>query len=264
MDFFNREDRFELHLDHGRLVLVAIGVLLVGALLFLLGMLVGKSFLSTSTDAAARIDAATAESVVARPAEPKAAEKKVKKPEYTFYENLGKPEGQGVEPLAAPRATPVAPITTKKANTTLIVPRAVGKTDAAKASEPVKAITAPRLIPPVPPAPKAAAPKKTAVKAAAKATAKKAVKPAELKRAPLNLATVFTIQVGSFQKRSMAENLVAQLMAKGIGSTVREVKLKGVLWYRVQVSEFATKNQARDYYAKKLKPKGIKGFILTR
>ncbi len=269
MDFFNREDRFELHLDHGRLVLVAIGVLLVGALLFLLGMLVGRSFLSTSTDAAARIDAATAESVVAPPAEPKAAEKKVKKPEYTFYENLGKPEGQGVEPLAAPRATPVAPITTKKANTTLIVPRAVGKTaDAvattAPASEPVKAITAPRLIPPVPPAPKAAAPKEAAPKAAAKATAKKALKAAELKRAPLNLATVFTIQVGSFQKRSMAESLVAQLMAKGIGSTVREVKLKGVLWYRVQVSDFATKNQARSHYDKKLKPKGIKGFILTR
>lgn len=263
MGFFNKDERFELHLDHGRLVMVAIGVLLVGALLFLLGMLVGRSLLATSTDPTARIDAATAQRLVVTPPKVEEVQKKGKKPEYTFYENVDMPEGQGAETLPPKKTAVTTPIAGNKSNTTLIVPRQVSKPATDKPIEPVKPVSEPRLIAPVPPAPKATAVNEEA-EAAPKPAAKNVEQSTELKTAPLNLATVFTVQVGSFKKRAMAEKMAAQIKGKGAHSTVREVKIKGDIWYRVQVGEFATKNEARAYYDKKLKPKKIKGFILTR
>jgi cell division protein FtsN len=263
MGFFKNEDRFELHLDHGRLVLVAIGALLVGALLFLLGMLVGRNFLTEHPDPMARVEAATA----AKRVEPATAaevapEVKPKKPEYTFYDTVNKPDGQEAESLAPVSKKPIAQ---EKNNATLIVPRKAGEQNNSTGSD--VAPTKPRLLAPqVALAPRAATSAEKSGKGAVKTASGKAVKstPKGKADALLNLVTVFTVQVSSFQKLSSAEQMTAKLKAKGIKAVIRVGDVKGVTWYRVQVGEFATKNEARRHYEKKLKPKGIKGFILTR
>jgi cell division protein FtsN len=264
MGFFKNEDRFELHLDHGRLVLVAIGALLVGALLFLLGMLVGRNVLTEPPDPMARVEAATAVKVVEpAPVAKVLPEAEPKKPEYTFYENVKKPDGQETESLTSKRKKPVAE---EKNNATLIVPRTAERQEQEGAPGAETAPTKPLLLAPEKPSPKAAAsPDKSGSETATASTGKTVKAAAKGKAdAPLNLATVFTVQVSSFKKRSSAENMAGELRAKGIKALVREVDIKGVTWYRVQVGEFATKNEARHHYDKKLKPKGIKGFILTR
>jgi cell division protein FtsN len=75
---------------------------------------------------------------------------------------------------------------------------------------------------------------------------------------------LFTIQVGSFKDRTAAESQVRRIAAQGVSAQVVQVPMEGRLWYRVQVGRFETRAEAEAHYQKKIKPKGVQGFVTAR
>jgi len=75
---------------------------------------------------------------------------------------------------------------------------------------------------------------------------------------------VFTVQVGSFRNRRKAEELAARMREQGVQVQVVEASVAGRTWYRVQVGRFDTRAAAEAHYRKRLRPKGIRGFVTTR
>ena len=114
-------DQYEFRVDGGRLALLGVGAALVVLLVFLLGVLVGKSLWggvrTTPPVPLAEIDVAPASGGDDAPA--REEPKEPPKPEYTFYEELKKPEPDAAppEPTAPPAASPEKPPEPKPAAT---------------------------------------------------------------------------------------------------------------------------------------------------
>ena len=45
---------------------------------------------------------------------------------------------------------------------------------------------------------------------------------------------------------------------------VVQVPMEGRTWFRVQVGRYGTRAEAEQYYQKKLRPKGIEGFVTQK
>ena len=73
----------------------------------------------------------------------------------------------------------------------------------------------------------------------------------------------FTIQVGSFSKRSDAERLRRVLKRKYREVYIDVVSLKGKKYYRVRVGRFSSKNRAYSV-AEELEEEGYEVFVTTR
>lgn len=213
-------DQYEFRVDGGRLALFGVGAALVVLLVFLLGVLVGKALWGGR-----RIPSpAPLAEVVPPPLSPgekmPAADepKAPPRPEYTFYEELKKPEPDVAPPSAPPDARRPAP--NREAGGAAAVA-------AVPAPSPPPQISRPKPAPRPPPA-------------------------------------VFTVQVGSFRERTAASSLAGQVGASGVRATVTEAAVAGRTWYRVQVGRFETRSDAESYYRKRLRNKGIQGFVTTR
>jgi DedD protein len=171
-----------------------------------------------------------------------------KKEEFTFYKTLTDKGEKTVSIDLKPKQRPeeVAPL--KKENT---VPAAESKP---KQLETAKA-------------PEARA-DKTAAKAAVQQTAKAQhppapapKEPAVAKQAPPSKVR-YTIQVGSYPEKAMAEEETKNMKKRGYAAflVASEIPEKGK-WYRVRVGSFANR-QSAEKLAKELKSKeGIDGFI---
>lgn len=90
-------------------------------------------------------------------------------------------------------------------------------------------------------------------------------KPAASPKPEAKLPTAsFTVQIGSYKEKGPAEKQVREMAAQGIDAHVLAVPIQGRTWYRVQVGQFATRAEAEGHFKKKLKPKGVQGFVTPR
>ncbi|GAB4270898.1 MAG: hypothetical protein Kow0092_25400 [Deferrisomatales bacterium] len=239
------DDQVEIRVDTGRLALLGVGAGLVLILVFLLGVLVGRSLWGGRRLPApvAGVTAPAPGEGVAPDAPPGAAPAGDGSPgeapsgeaapeerprQYTFYEDLKKPDrpsGAGSTSVPAPAAAPEPPHRTPAAEPTAAPAKA----------PPSEAPVGER------PAPEAAQ-----------------------EPAPKLPAPVFTVQVGSFRDRGAAEELLRRMEGQGVPTVVVRAQVAGRSWHRVQVGEFRTRAEAEAYYRKRLRPRGIQGFVTTR
>ncbi len=272
MGFYRKSDEHLLFkFDQGRVVVLGIGAVLVVALVFLTGVLVGKSLWEATPEKfAADLNvkkyvpqvAAEKEAVVGKP---------VTAQRYTFYNEMNAKGESASLPTEIEKNGDVG------MNASILLPgadtAAEESTDAEKMSElskaelsraglsktelsrdkPSQTVEAnPDTVTTVVDRPVApVAPVK--VKAAPRASA-----------APVASTGKYTVQVASFAKPESAQAIAKKLAKQGFKANVVAADVKGRTWYRVYVGGFATRTEATEFYEKKLKPKGMDGFILSK
>lgn len=232
------DDHYELRIDTGRVALLGVGASLVLVLIFLLGVLVGKSLWGGRRPAPLPLAEAPREAEAPAP-----GAARERRPDLSFYDDLKRPDGPAAEPV--PRPVEPAPVAETP------VP---ARPDAAPSREEVAAAReaadiAARGAPEAPGEPRPAP----------KPEASPEVKPEARLPQPL-----FTVQVGSFQDRHSADDLVRRVSGQGVGAQVVQAPVGGRTWYRVQVGRFETRAEAEALYRNTLRPKGIQGFVTTR
>jgi len=218
------KEHYELRIDGSRLALLGVGAALILVLVFLLGVLVGKSLWGGRRPSPLPVAEAPRERPAGMPPGPQGE----RRPDLSFYDDLRKPDAPSTE--RPPEAPPAAPV--------------------AETPVPVRpeARAAPVESPP-PPVPEP------------KATPKPEPRPEPKAALP---APVFTVQVGSFRDRSSAENLVRRVAAQGVAAQIVPASVGGRTWFRVQVGRFDTRAEAESLYRKTLQPKSVQGFVTTR
>lgn len=278
------DEPYELKIEGGRLVLLGVGAVLTLILVFLVGVLVGKGLWGAKDDRGAALLAGSSPSPSTEPA----------KPQYTFYKDLTRPDGEvaGVQAAApekveAVAGTPVSAPSVAGAQTSVAVsgrapsaPAVAGgtestraepektepaKTEPAKAQRPKTAESRPEDASPSsePAKPsRPTEPSKTPPKAAPQAKPDaSAAKANGQNRLP---TPAFTVQVGSFRDRASADDQAKKIIGQGVSAQVVLVSVEGRTWYRVQVGRFETRADAEAHYQKKLRPKGVQGFVTAR
>lgn len=284
MAFFRKvEDHIVITLDHTRLVLASIGACLFVALVFLLGVLVGKTIWSYTSEMEKRFGSQDWPKAVLQEERPKG------KPLYTFYEEV---KGQGntvaeptelkstiVEEKQTPTAIVPVPLPVQEAPAQADPPPAQPPASAKHAEAKAKTVEAaqqeaktektgelPR------PSPQKAGAKELAAKAEAPAPAKvlKAEAPAPAappaaaaKPAPAPKGQAFSIQLEAYNEKAKAEAAAKRMSAKGISAEISSSKVGKVTWYRIHVGRY-TSRDAAEKAKKELKAKGYNGMIISR
>lgn len=245
------DEPYELKIEGGRLVLLGVGAALTLVLVFLVGVLVGKGLWGARTEAG----------VASAPGATQSATSESPRPQYTFYEDLKKPDGEvpGVKPAAvsdAPEAVAETPVSAPAASPPAESPPPGGDSG-------VKAPTPPASARSPEGQPTAA---RAAAKPAAAAPPTKAPEPVVAKAAVEQRlpAPLFTVQVGSFRDRASADDQAKKIAAQGVAAQVVAYPVEGRTWYRVQVGRFETRADAEAHYQKKLRNMGVQGFVTTR
>lgn len=243
------DEPYELKIEGGRLVLLGVGAVLTLVLVFLVGVLVGKGLWGAKGGSTAALLATAPASPAAEPT----------KPQYTFYKDLTRPDAevQAVQPPAAERPETAAgtPVSAPAAAVASPAPTAPAALPNLRPQPTAGAAVAP---PPVSPA-KVESPAKLAP--APPAAQEKPASP----KVEAHLPTPsFTVQVGSFRDRASADDQAKKIIGQGVGTQVVLVSVEGRTWYRVQVGRFDTRADAEAHYQKKLRPKGIQGFVTAR
>ena len=223
------EDGYEFKVEGGRLVLLGVGAFLTLVLVFLVGVLVGKGLWGSRGEGLEPLvhSGGTPE----RGAEPSSRQ-------YTFYEDLKRPDSAG-QPPPPPTASAAGPAS----ETSIPAPatRSEGE-ETASAKEP-EGPTPGRISP-------------DGSSSAASSSGASAAAPAS--------SPLFTVQVGSFRDRASADDQIRRIGSQGISGQVVPVSVEGRTWYRVQVGKFGTRAEAEAHYQKRLRPKGVQGFVTAR
>lgn len=249
MGFFRKvEDNIVVTLDHGRLVLAAIGGFLFIALVFLMGVQVGKALSGYSMEAAMRAAAAREPVRASTIEEPRA----VGNPQLSFYEEVKKP----ADAVDAP-AEMKAYVAQEKSVPTQVTP------------------TSPYVPPPPPPPAPVEAPTLVPAKAPEVSALPVKVPPppprVEVRSKPTPppqsqavRSGAFAVQIESYQEKGKAEAAQKKLSSKGIITEVAPSQVGGVMWYRLIVGGFSTREAADRYKKDTLKNKGLNGYVITR
>lgn len=74
----------------------------------------------------------------------------------------------------------------------------------------------------------------------------------------------YTIQIGSFKKRTAAEALAEDVRSKGLQAEIVQASLDKGVWYRVRIGDFNSRKEADVHLQKKLKSLEIEGFVTLR
>lgn len=87
--------------------------------------------------------------------------------------------------------------------------------------------------------------------------------PGPVSRGPQPVKALFTLQVGSFEDKKHARQLLEKLEKKDYPVSLEKADLgeKGI-WYRIKVGEFSTKEEAEEFGKKLEKEENLKGFIV--
>ncbi len=258
MGFYRKvDDHYEITIDHSRILLAVIGGVLVVSLVFLVGVLVGKSMwapqgpqlaigIQDKAAEPAKLDGG--EVKPAKPAKPK------ERPMYTFYDEVKKPENH-VNSLPEP----VREDDVSGGGASVVTP--VGNARGVQSGE-AEQTALPEERKPQPAEPEAAArpqpkpaprpePEPVAVKSAAKPSVSAS-------------GTVYSVQIYSFAELDRAKKSKAELEKKGLSVHIAEGEVKGRTWYRIRVGEFATRDEAQAHLEKVVKPKGLDGYVVKR
>lgn len=243
------DDQYQFRIDGGRMALLGVGAALVLVLVFLLGVLVGKSVWGGRRPAP--LPVAEAPRGTLGPA-PEATMESTgdRRPDLTFYEDLKRTDRPAAEPVPRPQAPPAA-AETPVPGRVQAAPAATLAAPAAPAEEEAPAVAAQVPAAPVP-------------TPAAPARVEPPIPPPEPKPPARAPQPIFTIQVGSFRDRGAAEEQARKLAAQGVSAQVVPASVEGRTWYRVQVGRFENRSDAEALYRNSLRPKGIQGFVTPR
>jgi DedD protein len=264
------DDHFEVKIEKGRLVVLGVGAGLTLLLVFLVGVLVGKGLWGARPELMGTPSAqSTSQPPVQEP----------EKPQYTFYDDLKRPDS------TAPKVMPRAPGAQELVGeTTVPAPRSAETASQVQetsgtlpASSPPVAREKPTELPrehepPAVPAKaaKTALPVKPVADSSRVAEAPRRVSepPADAIGKPSVEAKIaapsYTVQVGSFRDRASADEQAKKIASQSISAQVVLAPMEGRTWFRVQVGRFDARADAESYYQKKLRPKGIQGFVTQR
>lgn len=80
---------------------------------------------------------------------------------------------------------------------------------------------------------------------------------------PEKYEKIYTIQVGAFQGKNLAKDLIKKLQQKGHGAFIALARFGQKLWYRVQVDRFKDKKEAVLYAKKLYQIEKLSYFIIT-
>jgi cell division septation protein DedD len=239
------EDGIEIRLDQGSLVATLFGVALTAALIFLMGMLVGRTIWGNQVRPESHSFSTKAEGADKEPLKPV---------DMTFYgESSAKPTRIEPPPEFIARWEEK-----KAAEAAAAAALAAARAQSAKSEEEAAEKEEEEAKEKAKPAP--AKPSAQTAKAAA-APVKKAPAPEVKPPAPPKAATKgsYAVQINSFKDRSLAERMTATLADNGIRAEV--VAVGGA--YKVISGSFSSKEEAQRF-KESLEKKGVKGFVAPR
>jgi cell division protein FtsN len=268
MAFYRKvDDHYEMKVDQGRVVILSIGAGLLIALLFLVGILVGKTLWGTQPEELALLRAAQT------PPE-QAATSPVEFPEktrYTFYQDVKRPAGEEEPPPPPPRPVETSEIPGPGALGTIIPKRPASELAGAVPTAAPTAVSPPvapadaAVAAPEPEAPTEAKPQsRQGEKIPGKSVAVAEPAPVAEKPAQVSSGGAYAVQVCSYRERDKAAAVAKKLSDKGMAAEIVSARVNGQEWYRVRTGRFATKAEADRFNAESLKPKGFGGFIVPR
>ena len=225
---------YEIQLTNKQLVFYFMAGATGLILSFLAGVMVGKGVDATGEVQAARPaveERIVAEEPLVRPTTPPPAE------DLTYAQRLegDKPEDAVLEARPKTASTPAAREAKPAA------PKALARPTPAPNTRMASAATPPPGLKPLPaPAPETKAPKTAA---AAKPTPAAAV-------APKAALSSFTIQVGAFKDKAMADSLATRLKGKGYAAYIVAPEAPGAGLFRVRVGSYPARADAERVQAK--------------
>lgn len=221
-------ERFDLSLDGRQIASVVVGALVVLALVFVLGLNVGKQIARTE----ARPEAAAGEDALAALDRPPAVAPAVRDESLTYHDRLvgERPSAPPAEPRPTPAPAPQAPAT-----------------------------QAP------PPAPPAATPAPSVAAAgpapsASEIAVPEPASPAEPEAAPAP-AGAWSVQVGAANDREEAERIAGKYAR--FRPRIEVAILQGKTWHRVRIGAFETKADAAKFLDDLARETGAKGFVTS-
>ncbi|TAL16745.1 SPOR domain-containing protein [bacterium] len=250
------EDGIEIRLDQGSLVATLFGVALTAALIFLMGMLVGRTIWGNQVRPESHSFTTRAEGADKEPLKPV---------DMTFYgESSAKPtkiepppefiarwEEKKAAEAAAAAALAAARAQSAKSEEEAEKEEEEGKGKTVKET-PVSAKTPTAKVPAQPAKTQAATPAAAQKAAAPEVKQPSAPKPAAAKGS-------YAVQINSFKDRSLAERMTATLADNGIRAEV--VAVGGA--FKVMSGSFSSKEEAQRF-KESLEKKGVKGFVAPR
>jgi DedD protein len=234
-------EKFELSLDGRQIASIVVGALVILAVVFVLGLNVGRQTAARQAVAPPGGDLAALDQVPAPDAQAK----------ITFYDQLPKNRPPAPPPLQkAPPATPVAapaaaeaaassPPATSAAAAVAAAAPAGGPTVTASVAEPADAPAAPSAPSARPPPPGRA--------------------PSPASRSGASGGS-FTVQLAATATRGDAERLAAKYASLGARVEPADVPGKGRL-YRVRAGRFPDRASAERYLKDAVRETGAKGFV---
>ncbi len=231
-----QEPDYEFKFSSGQMVMIICGLLGVMLLCFMGGLVLGKK------ESAVPALASKPPVEQAKPASTKAP-----KPATASQRKPTVKRVSSKAPAPKPAAPKPATATPKAAAQAKDVQAKVPKTEAAKIEKPATAAKPePKPTEDKPPAPKPAPTAETPV--AAKAAPET---PVTEEPAPSKLSEGrWTIQVASSRDKSKGEQFVKNLKKAGYDARLEEARIGDVVWFRVRVGSYATRDQAKTSLGK--------------
>lgn len=218
-------ERFQLSLDGRQIAAIVAGVLVVLAVVFVLGLNVGKQLATRREEGARTGDLADLDRVPAAPAP-------ARPDPLTFHDRLTKEK-------PAPPPPPDAPVKPAPSATPIAAPIAAPPPAAAR--PPV--VEAPRPATPEPAPPPASGP----------------ASPVPAKPPPASLRP-WTVQLAAAEDKGEAERLAAKFPSYHPRIEETVVPGKG-RFYRIRVGSFETKDEAKRYLDDMARESGAKGIV---
>jgi cell division protein FtsN len=216
-------ERFDLSLDGRQIASVVVGAIVVLAVVFVLGLNVGKQIARSDV----RQGAAPSDPLAALDQPPVAGGATVGAESLTAHERLVRERPAAAAPEPVPPAAPPAP----------------------------PAAATPGAAPPVPSAaPPAAAPAPAPAEVANPA-------PAAEPAAPTQGSGDWSVQVGAANDRAEAERIAAKF--ERFHPRIELAILQGKTWYRVRVGAFEAKGDAEKFLKDLARETGAKGFVTS-
>jgi cell division protein FtsN len=254
--------RHEYRFGPQELVTCGAAFLLIWALTFVFGLLVGREFSGAVRGRAGEADPRGALAATAPGAERQPPGTPVRKPErggsedqLTFYKTLTAPT------LDLPTTTAIAPKIEER-----IVPHEAAPAPPVPVA-PVAPAGEPHPSPPAAPVVKSLNPRKPVHEAAVAPAPERRPPPAPAAAtAPdLTAARPWTVQVSSFRSRALADELRGQLAAKGFDAYLVSVTTEeGRVRHRVRVGGFSTRAEAERVAGELRSERNLNPFVTTR
>lgn len=249
---YNRKKRFFFELSRSQMLLSIAGALIILSWVFVLGIFVGRGYVSDTITHAFRSQIqklqqekkALMDKYLAQEKKDGIPQEEILKPQLDFYDKLSQKENGNTQ-LTVPQPTPKPDGREEKTEVTNKPAPVETKGEARKESK---------------------TPVETKAEAKKESTAPQTeTKASKGHQETPNESGTFMVQIGSYREEATAQQSVKGLQEKGYPAILRtkEIPQKGGKWFRVQVGPFKTKGEA-EKMVKKLGHDGFQSVMLGK